>query len=455
MNPELLRNIWVELTERRLLLTGLVIAALLLMSFTSGGLEGAVGTAETVFYGIVVVWGTRMAANAVVEEIAGKTWDAQRLSAIAPWTMVWGKLIGATALAWFGGLICLSVIVFADLAGERPEQAVDDIVYFAGMGLFAHAVAMMASLVAVRRRLSHSRFDVFIYQLFGLVAAGLVWRVWQTADPDSLFRRWNGGAAVLDTVRWWGLDYTASGFYVGSLLSFVAWTLIANYRLMRTELQVRNGPLVWLAFIAYVAIYAAGFDEWRNYIIALDARIGVRAVQAGLALAVVTYVMAFVEPKEVVAYRWLVRRFGQGHLFAFVARLPAWAFAYAATFAAGIVVILFIPWDQATIGNSDFGRGGTVVASGLGFLLRDCGIFIVMGLGQVGKRSDLGALAILGLAYVILPGLLGGYGSGAGVFFFPGPFEPTWLNPLLAWAQAIFVWALILRRPDLHEPAPS
>ena len=29
MNPELLRNIWVELTERRLLLTGLVIAALL------------------------------------------------------------------------------------------------------------------------------------------------------------------------------------------------------------------------------------------------------------------------------------------------------------------------------------------------------------------------------------------------------------------------------------------
>lgn len=455
MNPEFLRNIWVELTERRLLLTGIVIAALLLMSLTSGEVEGAVGTAEFVFYVIVVVWGTRMAANAVVEEIAGKTWDAQRLSAITPWTMVWGKLIGSTALAWFGGLICLAVIVLATVAEGHLAEAVDDIVYFAGMGLFAHAVAMMASLVAVRRRLSHSRFDVFIYQLFGLAAAVIVWRVWQTADPDSLFRRWGGEAALLETVRWWGIQYTASGFYVGSLLSFVAWTLIANYRLMRTELQVRNGPLVWLGFIAYVAIYAAGFDEWRDYIVALDSRIGIRAVQAGVALGLVTYVMAFVEPKEVVAYRWLVRRFGEGRLFAFVSRLPGWAFAYLATTAAGLVVILFIPWDQARLAGNGFGEGGSVVAAGLGFLLRDCGIFIAMGLGQVGKRSDLGALAVLGLLYFILPGLLGGYGGGAGVFFFPGPFEPTWLNPLLAWGQALFVWALILRRPDLHAPAQS
>lgn len=455
MNPELLRNFWVELTERRLLLTGVVIAAVLLMSFTSGELDGAVSSAEFIFYAVVVVWGTRMAASAVVEEIAGKTWDAQRLSAITPWTMVWGKLLGATALAWFGGLICLAVIVLGSLAQNRPQNALDDIVYFAGMGLFAHAVAMMASLVAVRRRLSHSRFDIFIYQLFGLMAAVIVWRVWQTADPDSLFRRWGGEGALLESVHWWGIQYTAAGFYVGSLLSFVAWTLIANYRLMRTELQVRNGPLVWLAFLAYVAIYAGGFDGWRDYIVPLDSRIGVRAVQAGVALAVVTYVMAFVEPKEVVAYRWLVRRFGEGRLFAFVARLPAWAFAYAATVAAGLLVILFIPWGEARLAGNGFAEGGSVVAAGLGFLLRDCGIFILMGLGQVGKRSDLGALAILGLAYFILPGLMGGYDGGAAVFFLPGPFEPSWLNPMLAWLQAVFVWALILRRPDLHAPAPS
>ena len=47
-----------------------------------------------------------------------------------------------------------------------------------------------------------------------------------------------------------------------------------------------------------------------------------------------------------------MRRFGAGHLFAFLGRLPGWAFAYLATVAAGIVVILFIPWEQARLAGN-------------------------------------------------------------------------------------------------------
>ena len=92
MNPELLRNIWQELTERRITLMVVVLGAILLLAMTSGSLASAVSTAEISFYAVVVVWGTRCAAQSVVEEIAGKTWDAQRLSAIRPWTMVWGSV---------------------------------------------------------------------------------------------------------------------------------------------------------------------------------------------------------------------------------------------------------------------------------------------------------------------------------------------------------------------------
>ena len=31
---------------------------------------------------------------------------------------------------------------------------------------------------------------------------------------------------------------------------------------MRLELKMRNGPLVWLAFLVFIGVYVAGFDAW-------------------------------------------------------------------------------------------------------------------------------------------------------------------------------------------------
>ncbi len=48
-------------------------------------------------------------------------------------------------------------------------------------------------------------------------------------------------------LRWCRLRYSQAGRFIGC------------YRQMRTELQMRNGPLVWLAFSLFLAIYVAGF----------------------------------------------------------------------------------------------------------------------------------------------------------------------------------------------------
>ena len=455
MNPELLRNIWLELTERRITLMVVVLGAVLLLALTSGSMSSAVLSAEIAFYAVVVVWGTRCAAQSVVEEIAGNTWDAQRLSAIRPWTMVWGKLIGSTLLAWLGGAMCLAVILYAAMESRGPTGVATEAIYFVSIGLLSQAAAMLASLVAVRRRLNHSRFDVFLYQLAGLGAAVMVWRVWQTADPDSMLHRWTGQMDPFQVayVAWWGERYDTGLFYIVSLVAFAAWTLIGNYRVMRMELQVRNGPVVWLGFLAFVAVYAGGFDPWRVNIAGLGAETGLRAIQAGTALAIVTYVMALFEPKEIVAYRWLIDRFKSGRFIAFLSRVPAWAYAYAATFAAGVVAIVAVPWNNLPPDVATQADAAVVLAAGLGFALRDCGIFVAFGLGQTGKRSDIAALAVLAVLYVFLPGLL--RTDGIGVFFYPSLHEPAWLNPLFAWLQAGFVWALILRRPDLRGRPPT
>jgi predicted hotdog family 3-hydroxylacyl-ACP dehydratase len=53
--------------------------------------------------------------------------------------------------------------------------AVAELSYFLMIGLMAQSVALFASLLAVRRRQTHSRLDVFLYQVSGLIAA---WGVW-------------------------------------------------------------------------------------------------------------------------------------------------------------------------------------------------------------------------------------------------------------------------------------
>ncbi len=454
MNPELLRNVWIELTERRLTLMIVIVACILVVAISPGDWMSASHTAELVFYAVVVLWGTRCAAQSVVEEIGNKTWDGQRLSAIRPWTMVWGKLVGSTILAWIGGLLCLVVILYQAYRIGGADNLATQAGYFFAIGIISQATALLASVVAVRRRMSHTRFDVFLYQLAGLVAALLVWRVWQTVDPTSLFRSLSGGMDpfAVREIWWWGGSFAPGAFYLASLGAFLFWVILGNYRVMRRELQVQNGPVVWLIFLVFVAVYAGGFDFWRNYIREPGFMTGMRAVQGGIALIIVTYMMALVEPKEVVAYRWLIERFKAGQFISMLGRFPAWGYAYLAVVILGVLAIVLLPWSVAERANV-YG-GPMIVLAALGFVLRDCAVFMAMGLGQVGKRSDIAALAILALLYGFIPGMFSQV-EGATAFFYPSEHDPSWLNPLAAWAQALIGWFLILRRPDLRRRPQS
>ncbi len=52
-----------------------------------------------------------LAGRSLAEEASQNTWDWQRLSALSPWQMAWGKLLGATLPAW------LYVLWFAMASG--------------------------------------------------------------------------------------------------------------------------------------------------------------------------------------------------------------------------------------------------------------------------------------------------------------------------------------------------
>ena len=254
MNPELQRNLWLEASPFRLaLIAGLLLLVFAAASVAPSGMLTTHGAALGLYWFFAVLWGTRSAALSVVAEIRERTWDSQKLSSIGPWAMVWGKLFGATAANWFGALVCLPFILWPVWQGDGVGAGLLYGVILLSLGVFAQAVALLSSLVLIHRQSGNWRLDTFLCQVAGVGAAFAYYSLW------SSIRAFEQSGTT--TLVWWGHDFTLGSFHLVSLLLFLGWALIGCWRAMRSELRFANGPYVWLAYLAYVAIYSAGFES--------------------------------------------------------------------------------------------------------------------------------------------------------------------------------------------------
>src|SRR5262249_52148356 len=163
-------------------------------------------------------------------EIRDRTWGGQRLSSLGAGVMTWGKLFGSTVYNWFGGLICLAVVLLSVATSLGPATALIELVYYIGIGVIAQSAALLASLVAIGRGHSHSWFEIFAYQMVGLAAALAVYYVWSAADPVAAVTLHKPSAEI---IPWWGVACDAPAFLLVSLAIFTGWTLLGCYRAMR------------------------------------------------------------------------------------------------------------------------------------------------------------------------------------------------------------------------------
>ena len=417
MNPEFRRNLWLELTPRRMALA----AVLLALAFFAAALSGETtqrpaDVAEFLYYVIVVLWGSRNAALSVVGEIRERTWDAQRLSSLTASEMTWGKLFGATIYNWYAGGICLAVILVDSVARSGPLTALFDLVYFVEIGVIAQAASLLASLTAVRRRQSHSRLEIFVYQLAGLAAAVAVFWVWQAADPAGSFLLRKAPTAF---IVWWGHAFDARGFLLVSLAAFTAWILTGCYRQMRLELKMANGPLVWLGFLVFIGLYVAGFDGWLSS--APDTAqwdaVSLRLGLAASTYATLTYLMVLLEPKDRVHFRWLGGQLTQGRLDRVAWHLDGFMTSYLAPFLVTAALVWW-RWAQAPFALGDL----ALIAAGLGFITRDVAVFVLLNAMPGRRRGDFAGRDGMFALYVLIPAILNGLGLGnALVLFYPKP----------------------------------
>jgi hypothetical protein len=457
MNPELLRNLWIEAAPRRLAIMGGVLAFLFATVWVSAPderLRALAGLGETLFYLLVVVWGTRNAASSVVDEIRDRTWDLQRLSAISPWEMVWGKLLGSTSYVWAGGALCAVPVILYTLSDRGAEAALLQLAFFLSIGLIGHSAAMLASMVAVRRRAGQSRLNTFGFLAVGLIAAAQTWSVWASASPGALgITPW--GETPISTIAWYGRDWPAPSFLLISLAVSLGWLLAGCHQFMRHELAVRMNPLAWIGFLLFIAVYCAGFvppDATLTDVLTHGASsAGGWAVAAGV-LLFATYVSLLVMPKERVQMRWVLSQFARGRMFSFLEGLPGWAYGFAFTAVAAAMTVA-----QAASGGLPSGDVETyrfLWVGVLGELARNIGVFMFFNMLPGQRRGDFAAVLTLVLVYAVAPVFLSAFEQGWTMAMI-SPFYTldgrdtgglAAMSAVAMWAQAAIVWPFAMLR---------
>jgi len=429
MNPEFRRNIWLEITPARLVGMPLVLAAILLLAFFIDNkrfASGVSGTALTLFLAISLIWGAKLATESVMNEIRDHTWDSQRMSALSPWQLTWGKLFGSTIYTWYGALLCL--LVFGMAARMGKEVGTERIMLALALaGVLSQSVGLLSSLIMIRKERRFMRSQAAALLLLGIIV--------QT--PFAFIYR---STAVL---RWYGIRCTSLDFTVLSILSLALWTICGVYRLMRAELQMKNMPWTWYCFVLYLMGYVGGFYVGTGP--------GKGALQgsfpqllAAFAVAIViTYFMAFAERKDFLLLHRAGTDLRAGNWRAFALHAPFWLLNVPVVVLAMVmnaIVSSDVSWQAVT-------RYKCFVLGIVLYQLRDLALILYFNFARNPKRADMIAVLSLALLYGIIPAILTAIGlDKATLLFWPRPDLNPYLGLVAPFVELVIIsWLLVHR----------
>lgn len=439
MNPELRRNLWLEFSPHRLIAAPVVIALVL-------ALVAAASTGNSLWYmaqvgglgfGLaVLLWGTYLAGGSVSTEGRERTWDTQRMSAIGPWTMTWGKLIGSPAFAWYVGLLALLVFVVCGQA--KPEVPVFRLALLLVMAaLMLHAVALIASIYAARKQFRSRGASAFI----------LVWLVAVVLVPGLRLTDQIGPA-----VAWWGATFDPLDFALASAGAFSAWAVAGAYRSMCAALEIRTRPWALPAFTLFAAVWMSGLLQagWRD---SFAGMFGV-LLFAVLICGGFGYALLLAEPGGASTWQRLQVRLRARHLRRVLEEAPLWLVAVVTGLAMGVAA-LFTP-----AGNPDISR--LLPLTVMLFVARDAAIFQFFALARQPRRAEAAALFYLVVLYALLPGfLIAIKAESLAHIVLPLPLSDAGVTTVIMLAQAGIAIAVARWRwkkvhaPDTAPAAPA
>ncbi len=413
-NPEFIRNVWLEMGLHRLIVMPAVLGILFLLIYLSGGKTLDSGTAlvaAVMYCAVVLVWGTRVASEAVVQEINNKTWDTQRMSALGPWQLAIGKLFGSTVYVWYGGLICMGLYALSWLSHLPLFYVAKLVLLYLGVGVIAHAVGMLVSMLAIQKRREFGRIQVTFYQFLGLLVAAPLLYIGLSGIAED---------GATSYMLWYDRTFNLIDFTLVAIAVFAIWALVGLYRLMRAELQMANQPWTWLAFCLFAALFVSGIRLLPPEMNPGMPDVSVKMFHGYVVLWLLAYIVAFAEPKNRILFRRLRRHAALGEWSAFLAAVPR-CLPTAALFLLATILVLRTSEPTFQILDWTLNFQLVVIAVFL-FFLRDLMFIFVMNLRKPTPRADMNAFLYLLLSYTIIPVVL----SALGLEFLTSAF---WARP--------------------------
>lgn len=450
-NPELTRNLWIELTPLRLIAAIAAPLMILTLSVDDRGWERDFITAgHMIILAVVAFWGARKAADAVATEIRERTWDQQRLGGLSPAQMTLGKVFGAPSSAWVVVLVCCAaqLAVIQTLApGTTDSFAIGRTVLDAKLiaaelaGAFAvFAIAFFASLLAQNGQERARAFDATLFQVVA-VASGmmLVLMIEGAATAERLSLSRAEAANQAWPMRWWDQSIPTTSFLTLSFLFFGGWALYGGVHQMRRAFAMPTSSVAWGAFLIMLAVFAAGFQP--DYALAL----------AATALLGAAYGAVLLEPHRLAGYRGWLRRFGTAPLVAAITA-PAWIYAWIGGAALAIAAIGTAEWKVPEVLEDMLRFDGTTATLALAlFVLRDMGVCVWAGLRAADGRGLWAAVFILALLYALIIPFLSLLGAAPRALFLP----LNEISLVSGAVQSLLIWALAAREIAQPVAAPK
>lgn len=437
LNPEFQRQLYLEFSLARFIGVPLFLAFIFTLTFSMDHYQFAQASEKTalgLFFLITMFWGAKQVVDSIFDEQRSHTWDTQRLSALGPMAMTFGKLLGSTLIVWYGGVLCLAVYVVAADSGINLLWTCS---YLIGGGLLVQNISMLLSLIALGKGQKNGGSMIMVQVVVLIIFLGFFWFDAPANQYTSL------------PVVWYGINDSCY-LRLFNLFLTLFWSGVGNYRLMTKELRIRTFPWVWLVFCLFMIVYSGGYLSW--YIASTRyynnlAFIYYFCVMALGVCSALSYLVIISDHNDPMSIKRLFCYAKQQNWHRFLQQLPLWCISFLLCLPFALFLfVLFLAASTLSDGfNSDKIRFYPLAI--LLLLFRDIGIYLFFSYGKNPGRAFSLFLLFMILLYGIVPGLFfSAHQPLLAAVILPYYSANAGLASVYAIAQITLVWTLLYQR---------
>lgn len=317
-NNEFTRNIWLEFSLSRALVSPFVIGAIVLINYFSvdslSSFYDSVFVTSTILMGfILMIWGCKQAAESIVNEVNEQTWISQKMTGISAWNMAIGKLFGSTIFTWYSVSFCIAVYLISGLNISFNFQWFKFLLAFIMSVIIGHSISILVSLIHMRNNKYKTKINRTSFFIPGVAIS-----VFIIQSTYSFYMN-----SINSTINWYNFEINISDFCLITCVYLLFWSIIGLYRSVRIELQYDNSPWVWLIFIFSFLVYINGIVLGSTFV-KESFKGNIVLWTSYLVLVAFSYLSIMIESFNPVLIRKLLEEIYNRNIKAFINTVPLW-----------------------------------------------------------------------------------------------------------------------------------